>query len=711
MKTLRRRLALVAFLTATAAAALAARPAPGAEPSAAGHWAGSIEVQGTQLGIQIDLSEKSGAWTGSIDIPAQNLKSRPLEEIKADGLSIVFSIADIPGHPTFKGTLASDGAWITGYMTQGGASFPFRLARASDPGQAAAAALQGFDAFVKSALKDWKVPGCSVAVVSGGRVVLAEGYGLRDVTKNLPVTRNTLFAIGSSTKAFTVMALGLLADEGKLSWDTPVKRYLPTFKLKDPTATDHMTPRDLVTHRSGLPRHDLVWYNAPLSRKELFDRLQYLEPNADFRAKWQYQNLMFLTAGYLAGEVAGVSWEDLVRARIFGPLGMTSSNFSVDDSKKTPDFSLPYDEKDKATIEIPFRNITTVGPAGSINSSAVDMAQWVLLHLNGGVAGDKRLVSESTIAEMHQPQMVMPERVQDPEIALTSYAMGWMVESYRGKVRIHHGGNIDGFSALVTFLPKEGVGVVVLSNHNGSPLPEVVARTAIDRLLGLSPIDWNARILARAAAAEKAGDKAKGKMDLDRKKGTKPAHPQEEYVGDYEHPAYGTLAISKDAGGNLKAIIHAIPLRLEHWHYETFQGHGEDPALSELKLFFLFETNTKGDVDRVLVPLEPQAPEIVFTKKPPARLADAAFLKGLAGIYVFADNPAVTITVALKGDNALTAFVPNQPVYDLDPYRGTEFKMRGLTGFSIRFVLDASGAAQELLILQPDGVYTARRKG
>ena len=710
MKDLRRRLVVAAAVAVVLAAALPARAAESSAPSAAGHWAGTIDVQGTQLGVQVHLSMEAGAWKGSIDIPAQNLKSVPLEEIKADGLSIVFAIAGIPGHPTFKGMLAADGAWITGDMTQGGASFPFKLARANDPGEKAAAALQGFGDFVKGALKDWKVPGCAVAVVSGDRVVLAEGYGLRDVKRNLPVTKDTIFAIGSSTKAFTVMALGLLADEGKLSWDAPVKQYLPTFKLKDPTASDHMTPRDLVTHRSGLPRHDLMWYNAPLSRKELFDRLQYIEPNADFRAKWQYQNLMFMTAGYLAGEVAGVSWEDLVRGRIFGPLGMTSSNFSVEDSKKSADFSLPYDEKDKQVIEIPFRNITTVGPAGSINSNATDMAQWVMLHVNGGRAGGKRLVSANTIAEMHQPQMVMPGQVQDPEVVLTSYAMGWFVESYRGKVRVHHGGNIDGFSALVTFLPAEGIGVVVLSNHDGSPLPEVVARTAIDRLLGLSPIDWNGRVLARASAGEKAVDKAKEKMDLDRKKGTKPAHEDDEYVGEYEHPAYGTLAISKDAGGSLKAVIHSIPMRLEHWHYETFRGHGEDPALSELKLFFLFETNMKGDVDRVLVPFEPQAAEIVFTKKPPARLSDAAFLKGLAGSYVFVDNAAVTVTIARKGENALTAFVPNQPLYDLDPYRGTEFRLRGLTGFSIRFVLDASGAARELLIIQPEGIFSARRK-
>lgn len=688
-----------------------ARPVAAADaPSASGRWEGTVELPGMSLGMQVQLESEPGGWKGSIDIPAQNARGLALAAITVDGLSVGFKIAGVPGDPTFTGKLAPDGAAISGDFSQGGKTFPFKLVRGADPGKAAALALTGFGDFVRSALRDWKVPGCAVAIIQGDKVILTEGYGLRDVKKGLPVTRDTLFAIGSSTKAFTVMTLGLLADEGKISWDTPVRQYLPTFKLKDPAATDHMTPRDLVTHRSGLPRHDLVWYNAPLSRKEIFERLQYLEPNADFRAKWQYQNLMFLTAGYLAGEVSGSSWEDLVKRRIFGPLSMTSSNFSVEDSKKTADFSRPYDEKDKQVIEIPFRNITTVGPAGSINSNVTNMAQWALLHLNRGKIGDTRLISETGIAEMHRPQMVMPESNQDAEIAMRAYGMGWFVESYRGKVRVHHGGNIDGFSALVAFLPMDGVGVVVLSNRDGTPLPEVVARTAIDRLLALPAIDWNARLLSRAEAGEKAFDKAKEKMDLDRKKGTKPAHTQDEYAGEYEHPAYGTFSISKDSAGNLKAVLHDIPMRLEHWHYETFRGHGEDPALSELKLFFLFETNMKGDVDRVLVPLEPQAAEIAFVKKPPSRLSENAFLKTLAGAYVFADNATVTVTISLKGDNALTLTVPNQPLYDLEPYRGTEFKLKGLTGFSARFVLDARGAVSELLLIQPNGIFSARRK-
>jgi CubicO group peptidase (beta-lactamase class C family) len=687
-----------------------ARLAQAETPSAAGRWEGAIELPGQRLEIAVSLENGGGPWRGRIDIPAQGAHALALSPVKVEAGSVTFTISTVPGNPTFSGALSADGGAIAGDFTQSGQRFPFRLARKAEPGKGAAPALDGFDALVDAALKDWKVPGAAVAIVKDGEVVLSRGYGVRDRKRNLPVTEHTLFAIGSATKAFTVMGLGMLVDDGKLAWDTPVKTYLPTFKLEDPFATDRMTPRDLVTHRSGLPRHDLMWYNATLSRKQIFDRLQYLEPNADFRTSWQYQNLMFLTAGYLAGEVAGMSWEELVRQRIFVPLGMGDSNFSIEASRSSSDFALPYNEKDKAIQEIAFRNIDVIGPAGSINSNLIDMVRWVKLQLSDGRVGETRLISEDGLSQMHRPQMVMPEGGRDPEVALPSYGMGWFIESYRGRKRVHHGGNIDGFSAMVTFLPAENLGVVVLSNKDGTALPEVLCRVAIDRMLELPPIDWNARIKARADEGENAADKAKGGLEVfDRKKGTHPAHALEEYAGEYEHPAYGIVSVTRDGATGLTATIHAIPMKLEHWHYETYRANPEDPALAEDKLFVLFQTNTRGDVDSLAMPLEPQAAEIVFTKKPPARLFDPAFLKTLAGTYAMVDQPSVTIQIDVKG-SVLTAVAMGQPQYTLEPYRGTEFKFKELTGYAIRFLLDANGSVQEALMIQPEGVFRAKRK-
>jgi CubicO group peptidase (beta-lactamase class C family) len=683
-----------------------------AAASPVGRWDGAIQLPGQELRVVVDLSSgEGGALTGVIDIPAQGATDLPLTAVAAQDAAVSFAIQGVPGSPSFKGTLSPDGKVLSGDFTQGGQTFPFELERKGDPAQEAAQALAGLEDVIQKAMKDWKVPGFAIAVVKDDAVVFARGYGLRDVKNQLPVTTDTLFAIGSSSKAFTAMSLALLVEDGKLAWDTPVRRYLPTFALKDDVAREQMTPRDLVTHRSGLPRHDFVWYNASLTREEMVARLSHLEPNAGFREKFQYQNLMFMTAGYLAGHVAGTTWEDLVRRRIFEPLGMRGSNFSVQDSKKTADYALPFQKKDDVVREIPFRDITEVGPAGSINSSVAQMAQWLRLQLGKGKIGETRLLSTSGMAEMHAPQMVLPPVFSvagpDPEVTNASYGLGWIVESYRGRVRVQHGGAIDGFRCQVAFVPDSGVGVVTLANLGGTLLTEVVANTVTDRLLGLPSIDWNTRWLKRRETAQAAGDKAKEKAELDRKQGTRPAHPFADYAADYEHPAYGTISVAQDDQG-LKATFHSIALRFDHWHYETFRTRTEDPALSEQKLFALFHTNAKGDVDRLSIPLEPQASEIVFVRKPPARLQDPAVLKRFEGAFAMADDPSFTVDFKLKGER-LTAVMTGRE-FKLEPYLGSEFKLEGLTGYSVRFLEDAKGTVGEALLIQPNRLYSLKRK-
>jgi len=688
--------------------ALSLATVPGlAQPSApAGRWDGAITLPGTELTIALTLtSAGDGAWSGTIDIPAQGARDVPLGNVRVDGLNVSFDLPGIPGHPVFKGAVAPDGHSISGTFVQGGQSFPFTVQRSVEPSAAAASALEGFDDFVRGAMKSWGVPGLAIAIVKDGQVVLAKGYGLRHLETNLPVTPDTIFAIGSSTKAFTTMAMGMLVEEGRLAWDEPVTTYLPRFELKDEVAGQRMTPRDLVTHRSGLPRHDLAWYNAKLSRQDLVDRLPYLEPNADFREKFQYQNLMFLTAGHLTATVAGMSWEEVLRTRILDPIGMKHSNFAVTESQKSQDFAAPYTLKDKTAIDVPFRVIDTMGPAGSINASVNDMAKWVQLNLSGTVDGT-RIVAARQLAELHRPQMVIqtfPGLFEDPEIQQPSYGLGWFIESYRGRKRVHHGGNIDGFSAMVALMPNDGLGVVVLSNLNGTPLPTVVARHATDRMLRLEPIDWNGRALKRREVGEKANEAAKKSAGDERKTGTKPAHPLDEYAGEYEHPAYGVVAI-KQEGTALTAQFHDIPMRLNHWHYETFRGDVEDKSLSEIKLFFQFFTDGQGEVDRLTVPFEPAVEPISFRKRPPARLTDAEFLRQLAGDYAMADNPAFKMSVTLTG-SALSLTLPGQAPIELEPAHGTSFRLKGLSGFAARFVL-APGNPTTLKLIQPNGVFT-----
>ncbi len=687
-----------------AAAWLLAGAAAAEAPSIAGHWEGTISLPGTKLAIDIDFAALDGGWQGDISIPLQGAKDLPLDKIAVDGMNVSFAIPGIPGDPAFKGALSADGRTIAGDFSQGGATFPFELARAEKPAEAAKGALAGFDEFVNAALQAWNVPGLAVAVVKDGEVAYMKGFGFRDVEQKLPVTPRTLFAIGSCSKAFTTFVLGTLVDEGKLEWDKPVRSYIPWFKLYDPSATDRITPYDLVTHRSGLPRHDAVWYNnLGASREELVRRLAYLEPNADLRAKWQYNNLMFLTAGYLAETVSGKPWEDLVRERIFTPLDMGRSNFSVFDSQKSDDFALPYREKDDKLEKIRFRPITNMGPAGSINSSVEDMARWLKVQSGGGKLDGKAVIKADTLADIQAPHMAMGQPQERPEVSAGDYGLGWMIDIYRGHKRVHHGGGIDGFISQVQVFPQDGLGIVVLTNSE-TGLSTIVAQSAADRLLKLDPIDWNGEALARRAKGKAAAKEAKTKKETVRVPGTQPSHVLADYAGEYFHPGYGPMKIELQ-GDKLMVTYNGMTAPLGHWHYDVFTAlEAKDDVLSDTK--FNFATDVNGNIASVAVPMEPVVKDAVFVKRPDARLSDPAYLQKFLGEYELAG---VMAKIGLKG-NALTLSVPGQPEYTLVPDLGGVFHLKEYSVIQIRFVLDDQGNVTGLESRQPEGVYTAKKK-
>src|ERR1700722_11810244 len=560
---------------------------------------------------------------------------------------------------------------------------------------AAAQKLDGFDAFANNELRDWKCDGFAIAIVQDGKVILSKGYGLRDVKKNLPVTEKTLFAIGSATKSFTVTSLGVLVDQGKLDWDKPVRDYLPDFKMWDPFATERMTPRDLVTHRSGLPRHDLMWYSSPFSRQELFDRLRYLEPNKDFRTTFQYQNLMFMTAGYLAGHVAGTTWEQLVHQVIFEPLGMTNSNFSITESQKTADFSQPYQVVDDIPVDIPFRNIDSIGPAGSINSNIEDMTKYIMMHLAKG----KGVVSATNEMQMMTPQMAIQAPSPDKELGDLSYGMGFFVTTYRGHKFVHHGGNIDGFTALVAFLPQDNIGLVILTNQNSSPLPAVVAYNVWDRLLGMDQIDWTARVKQQRALTKKSEQDAKQKGHTTQRTGTHPSHELAEYAGEYEHPGYGIVKIEYE-GGSLKIDYHGLGGVLSHFHYDVFEVPKDDlNPFSQEKV--QFRSNLAGELESLAIPFESTLKDITFIKLGDRSMTQKTFLQPLTGDY---QRGPLLAAISLKGDSALTLTLPGQPVYNLVPVHGTKFNIKELNGYSVEFKGD------DLVFYQPNGTFSATRK-
>lgn len=564
-------------------------------------------------------------------------------------------------------------------------------------------ALEGFDAFAEATLEEWNVPGAAIAVVADGAVVYARGFGLRDVARGLETTSRTTFAIASATKAFTTLALAILVDEGLLDWDKPVRAYLPSFALYDSVATERLTPRDLVTHRSGLPAHDLMPINSPFSRREIVERLRHLPPSRDIRTAWQYQNLTYIVAGYLIEHLTGLTWERFVAARIFEPVGMAHSTLSIADLIAAPDRALPYGMGADGVVEVPASDLAAIAPAGAVNSTVEDMARWLLLHLGHGKLGDRRIVSARRLADLHTPQMLMESgdklSTLYDEAPYSSYGMGWFVQPYRGHDMLHHGGNIDGFSSMAALLPRRSIGVVVLSNLSDNPVPLLLALSVFDRLLGLEPAPWGARARDAAAETARAADGAEALRRADQIAGTTPSHDLDAYSGDYEHPGYGVLSIARD-GAALKATYNGQGLALPHYHYDVFELAG---GLFAIPPRVVFSTDHTGVVASLSVPLEPTVPDIVFVRRTVTRDA----LDRFTGDYTLLG---LTATVTLGAEGTLALTLPGQPTYALTSSTGTRFHAPGFSGLEVTFTTDDSDAVTGALIAQQTGVVMATKR-
>ena len=459
----------------------------------------------------------------------------------------------------------------------------------------------GFDDYVNKAIKDWEVPGMAIAVVKDDKIVFAKGYGLREIGKAAPVDEHTIFAIGSSSKAFTAASIAMLADEGKLKWDDPVTQYLPGFQLYDPYVTRQMTVRDLLTHRIGLERGDQLWYATAYSREEILRRIRHLEPSSSVRSKFGYQNIMFLAAGQIIPSVAGKSWDDFVSERIFAPLGMKETGTTIRTLSKSNDVSTPHAKIDDKMQPVAWRLIDNIAPAGSINSNIVDMAQWVRLQLGKGKYDGKQIISEAAIKEMHTPQTII--RIEGlypfmyPDAHFMSYGMGWFLSDFRGKKLVEHGGAIDGMRALVAMIPEENVGVVILTNVSGTLLPQFLSYRIFDAYLGQQPKDWQAEGLTKMKALEAQSKAAQEKALAERVMGTSPSLGLQNYAGTYLSEMYGDAEVGFADG---KLIAHFGPNftgDVEHWNYDTFQVTWRDRVQG--KGLIQFELDAKGKVDAV----------------------------------------------------------------------------------------------------------------
>lgn len=473
------------------------------------------------------------------------------------------------------------------------------LVCAFGPANAAAqpAPLGGLDEYITAAMAAWEVPGLAIAVVHDGRTAYERGYGVRDVTTGEPVDEHTLFAVGSTSKAFTSAALGMLVDEGRLGWDDRVIDHIPWFEMYDAYATRELTIRDLLTHRSGLSRGDAVWSRWPHDRKEIIRRIRYLRPTRSFRGAWQYQNLMFLTAGEVVHAVSGKSWDDFVAERIFAPLGMSRSVTSTNPLPRMENVASPHVPVDGEPTPVPHKDIDNVGPAGSIYSSVSQMARWVALHLESGVHGGARLVSDSVMAEMHYPQMAIqadaPENrlhSRDAVMNFNAYGLAWWLLDYRGRKVVDHGGGIDGMRAHVAFMPEEGVGMVALSNARPNNLIVALMYRVFDHYLdggaGPESADWSTLMLAEMKEGEARAAEARRALEADRAAGTSPSRPLSEYAGAYEEQYHGVVDILYGDAGLRLNLGGKTAGRLEHWHYDVFRVVPDNPANPDLFLTF-----------------------------------------------------------------------------------------------------------------------------
>jgi CubicO group peptidase (beta-lactamase class C family) len=566
--------------------------------------------------------------------------------------------------------------------------------------------MDGFDAYMERILKDWNAPGIGVAVVSEDRLVFAKGYGYRDYGKKLPFTPMTLVQIASNTKLFTAMTAGLLVSDGKLSWDKPVRESVPAIQFFSDQLNTNVTLRDMLAHRTGITRHDTIWYRSDDTRKELFGKLRYMEPKVPLRTTFLYNNMMYAAAGYLIELQTGQTWEQVVRQRLMQPLEMKSSAFSVADMVKQPEFGVGYTER-RDSFELYnkpyYEDIGGLAPAGAIVSNLEEMSHWLICLMNDGKYRGKQIVPPEVLKATLEPALAMPNTLGESlgywEMLNEAYGMGRWTGSYRGHLLAFHGGDLDCFHSQVSMMPQEPLGVVVfvIGDHCAS-LYNTITYNVYERLLGLDETPWSDRRLQIRLKGKKSATEARAKAGGDQVSGTQPSHALSDYVGEFEHPAYGVLKIGLQ-NGQLQFDFHKMQLALTHYHYDRFDTP-DDERFGKWSVNFL--TSPRGDVDKAVMSLD-QA-EATFHRRP--EKLDSQTLQKLAGQYQTAAG--FKFQILLKEDGSLVHSFPGLPDETLVPYKGLQFRAREFSDVVFEFVLE-DGEVKSLKRRNAAGEFTHTR--
>jgi CubicO group peptidase (beta-lactamase class C family) len=487
---------------------------------------------------------------------------------------------------------------------------------------------EALDAYIEQARRDWQVPGLAVGIVYGGKVFHVRGFGVREAGRDAPVDAHTRFQIGSMSKAFTAAALGLLVDEGRVSWDDPVIKHLPWFRLSDPWLTQQVTLRDLVGHRTGIGGA----YLAPIDNNEMVKRARFVEPSVPFRSHYLYSNLMYRVAGAVVAEVSGGTWEDFVRKRMLVPLQMTDSGASPYDfwdaayvapcmycqapagkasfeQARVTNVAMPHRPTPAGSTPLPWQSIGQDGSSGALVASVTDMLNWLQMNLNRGEWQGQRFLREETVRELHATQMqprndydwiaARIERVAGKPQVAPGYAMGWRTSQYRNLKLLEHTGALAANRAYGAMLPERGIGVVILANAPGrgsGGLHEAIALRVLDVLLGARPHDWSRDFLEAVTLAEQKQRAADEQLERSRLRGTHPSLATERYVGEYENGWFGRVRIDQAGQGLTLRVPGAFEWPLEHWHNDTFRVQVRVSGVDMLKFFLTFQIDERGQI-------------------------------------------------------------------------------------------------------------------
>lgn len=578
-----------------------------------------------------------------------------------------------------------------------------------------------FDSYVQTTMESWHCPGVAIAIVSDGKPVYTRAFGVRDYENGRELTTDTRFPMASVTKAFTATSAAMLVDDGLLEWNTPVREYVPEFILNDRYVTGALTIRDMLSHRTGLPRHDLSAWRLDISRGEFIRRMRHLKFAATFRERFIYNNLMYYAVPYIVEKLSGMQWEQFVAKRIFQPLGMISSNFSPE-SEGGQDTALGYraerDDQGEVTgfTQVPFGGHTSLSPsgAGALFSTLSDMTRWIEFHLNDGKIDGRQLLSAENIRILHQPHTIVPtggigEALHNTTIS--TYGLGWMIDPYRGHTLVHHSGGVEGHSVHTGFIRAgtdanaADTGVVVLTNIAFSAFPQILLYEAIDRALDLPESNWSSRYHAVVDPLFKAAAQSVETTEHDRIAEAPPTHGMDTFTGEFETDGYPEFAVRLLPENELQArLTDSLEWSsLRHIHYNVFEWHIVD---FDMRVKVRFLVNDAGEVDSVSIPLEPEVEDLVFRRKAPT-LSDAQ-RKGIVGEYI-PEMEGIRFSVSETKGTLYLAQTGAAP-QEMSPYRadGSCIAFR-VDRARIEFPLDPQGNAERLVVKAQDATLEAAR--